>query len=112
MGNIEGNHDTAKTNSEDASNNALFRSRLSWERMPIFLRSNDGGEGTEQLTMISQVIGCDATGLPRNLKAENPRGKASQLARVRYYDVARHWTRRIEPYLGDETGWQEYSLRV
>ena len=49
------------------------------------------------------TISFDETGLPRNLDAETPGRKISQPVAVRYYDVARHWTKRIAPHLQDET---------
>jgi hypothetical protein len=44
----------------------------------------------------------DETGLSRNSDAETLRRKISQPVTVRYYDVARHWTKRIEPHLKDD----------
>jgi hypothetical protein len=57
-------------------------------------------EGNHEKTV---AISFDETGLPRNSDAETLQRKISQAVTVRYYDVARHWTKRIEPHLQDET---------
>ena len=92
------------TTVDSLSKSAVLRPRLSWERMPSCLASNNGVGDCDPLAASSQVLGCNATGLPpRSSDAEKPRGKACQPAKVRYYDVTRHWTRRIESHLQDET---------
>jgi hypothetical protein len=88
---------------DSLSKSAVLGPKLGWERMPIFLASNNGVGGRDPLAASSQVLlGCNATGLPRSSDAQKPRVKACQPARVRYYDVTRHWTQRIEPHLQDE----------
>jgi hypothetical protein len=56
-------------------------------------------EGTETQASIPQV---GVTIAPQDSDSDEPRRKISQAVTVRYYDVARHWTKRIEAHLQDD----------
>ncbi len=43
--------------------------------------------------------------------AEGARVSCRSPEGLRYYDVRRHWTKRIEPHLGDEAHYLEESAR-
>ena len=51
------------TTVDSLSKSAVLRPRLSWERMPSCLASNNGVGDCDPLAASSQVLGCNATGL-------------------------------------------------
>jgi hypothetical protein len=56
-------------------------------------------EGTEIRASTPPADGIMA---PQDADTDEPRRQACQPVTVRYYDVARHWTKRIEPHLQDD----------
>jgi hypothetical protein len=56
-------------------------------------------EGTENRAFRPRVGGVMA---PQDSDTDEPRRKACQPVTVRYYDVTRRWTKRIEPHLQDD----------
>jgi hypothetical protein len=100
MRNEEWRDEETLTDSIDGSEKAAPMPKSNWESMAGYVVSCNDGDGPDPLATGPSGLGCNALLLGHS-ETQKPR-KACQPAKVRHYDVARHWTKRIEPHLGDE----------